>query len=451
MSWAERYSRRSKRRAWITSSGLDWCNRATALCLVSRSLLLIAVLVAGSCKRKERGSTHKEAAEIDRHLPGMRQISDAGRSKKRKAAGSLMPAPRAKPRPDLDNMAFVPGGCFTMSDMKNEGMCYGRCPLMDRHKACVSSFYIDRYEITVDQFARCVADGKCTKPDRYDQSDSLHERDRCNWGRKGFGRHPVNCVTWKHARDYCAWLGKRLPTSAEWERAARGDDGRLYPWGNEPPTCERAIMSQGTDKRGKAIKPGCGKGHTWPVGSKPKGVSPYGVHDLSGNVYEWVRDWYQVDWPNPVQDPKGPPGPPDRSPMKVVRGGAYDMGPGEQRAAGTGGAYFGDSFMPPSSDPSLGFRCAVSASTVGGPPRMRPTMRPNRDASAGGQRADASVASGQDSAVSKPGKGAADQKGSRPASSGNAESHPRPRQQTKRSAAPKNRASSEKHPARIRN
>jgi formylglycine-generating enzyme required for sulfatase activity len=439
-----------RRRSVTARPGRLWHNRVTTEKMVGAVSVLVVIVLSGNCRRKERRSAPPEV-EVDRNISDRSTKPAKVRSRKRRSGGSLVPAPRLSPSPTLEGMAFVSGGCFTMSDTVNEGLCYGRCPLMDRHKACVSGFYIDRHEVTVDEFKRCVAAGKCDEPERYDPSDTLNERNECNWGRKGFGRHPVNCVTWKQARDYCAWLGKRLPTSAEWERAARGDDGRLYPWGNEPPTCERAIMSQGTDKRGKAIKPGCGKGHTWPVGSKPKGVSPYGVLDLSGNVSEWAQDWYQVDWPNPVQDPKGPPGPPDRHPMKVTRGGGYDMRPNTQRAASIGGAYFGDDFWPASSGPSLGFRCAVSTSTVGGPPRMRPTMRPNRDASAGGQRADASVASGQDSAVTKPGKGAADQKGSRPAASGNADSHPRPRRQTKGCAAPKNRASSEKHPARSRN
>jgi formylglycine-generating enzyme required for sulfatase activity len=166
-------------------------------------------------------------------------------------------------------MALVPAGRFTMgADAGGE---------LDEHPAHtvdLPAFYLDLTEVPNEAWDRCVAAGACPAPDA------------SSAGRNGFGgdarfrgpRQPVSAVSWDSARAYCAWQKKRLPSEAEWEKAARGPDARRYPWGNEEPTADRAVFA--------------GLGVTTDVGTHPKGDGPYGHHDLAGNVWEWVEDAY---------------------------------------------------------------------------------------------------------------------------------------------------------------
>lgn len=131
------------------------------------------------------------------------------------------------------------------------------------------TFLIDRTEVTVGQYSACVEAGACSAP---------NTRNDCNFGASGRRDHPVNCVDWEQARAYCAWAGKRLPTEAEWEKAARGVDGRRYPWGDEGPTPTRANLSGAHD----------GFSATSPVGRFLAGASPFGALDMLGNVSEWL-------------------------------------------------------------------------------------------------------------------------------------------------------------------
>ncbi len=134
------------------------------------------------------------------------------------------------------------------------------------------AFEIDRSEVTVAQYDDCVEEGDCSWP-------AGHGLD-CNFGRADRLNHPVNCVDWNQAAAYCKWAGKRLPTEQEWEKAARGTDGRPYPWGGEEPRCELAVIRDGGS--------GCSVHPTWPVCSMTAGNSPYGLCDTAGNVWEWT-------------------------------------------------------------------------------------------------------------------------------------------------------------------
>jgi formylglycine-generating enzyme required for sulfatase activity len=135
---------------------------------------------------------------------------------------------------------------------------------------------MDQDEVTVTEFAACVADGGCTSPDT--GSD-------CNYGVSGREDHPVNCVDWSQAEAYCEWRSQRLPTEWEWEWAARGrDEGRTYPWGEAAPSCTYAVMYAGGS--------GCGQNRTWDVGSRSTaGDSRDGLRDMSGNAWEWTDSW----------------------------------------------------------------------------------------------------------------------------------------------------------------
>ena len=168
---------------------------------------------------------------------------------------------------------------------------------------------MDITEVTAGDYRACVTAGKCKRAGpRY----------------KGFSKkqQPIVGVSWYDARDFCAWKGKRLPTEAEWEKAARGPDGERYPWGNEKPSCKRTVYKA-------AATNGCGRGTTWPVKSRP--VGRYGLYDMAGNAWEWVADWYAPNYAACGAQCQGsnPRGPCDgKAPCKgyttkVVRGGSW--------------------------------------------------------------------------------------------------------------------------------
>jgi formylglycine-generating enzyme required for sulfatase activity len=243
-----------------------------------------------------------------------------------------------------DDMVEVPGGPFWMGcDELTDKRCVG---FVDDErpyrKINLHSFQIDRYEVTTADYKKCVDAGSCSVPRKHSFIR------RCTYMLPGKERHPINCVTWEQANSFCRWAGKRLPTEAEWEKAARGSDGMNYPWGNKKAlSCEYAVMNDSVSDNG-----GCGNGGTMPVGSKKKGLSPYGAMDMIGNVGEWVSSWYDIDYyaKSPQNDPQGPM----TGKFRVVRGGSWKL----PIRAINNRVTFRDFDDPKRDDDDIGFRCA---------------------------------------------------------------------------------------------
>ena len=240
-------------------------------------------------------------------------------------------------------MGVVPEGGFWMGGNREEHHdCLPLFGLRPRHAVTLSAFYIDKLEVTVVQYRACVNAKRCTVPDMessYGLSPTMPRH--LNWGIKGRDKMPVNGVSWHQAKAYCAFVGKRLPTEAEWEKAARGVDKRTYTWGEDQP--ERQACWNRNDK-----SPG-----TCEVGSRPQDESPFGVRDMNGNVSEWLSDWYVKDYyaRSPERDPQGP----DNGERRCVRGGSYSE---DARMAMPLFIRHGNR---PDADPSFaGIRCAKS-------------------------------------------------------------------------------------------
>ena len=177
--------------------------------------------------------------------------------------------------------ALIPAGSFFMgckSHKYRKYTCWSGDP--EGKTVHVPAFYIDKTEVTVAQYRRCVDAGVCS-------ADGVDKHKDCNWSHSNRSDHPMNCVNWSSAKLYCEWAGGRLPTKKEWEKAARGTDGRAFPWGRGGPSCSQGIFKTSRKLEGPS---GCNKNSTWPVGSKPKGASPFGLLDTFGNVSEWTSD-----------------------------------------------------------------------------------------------------------------------------------------------------------------
>jgi formylglycine-generating enzyme required for sulfatase activity len=222
---------------------------------------------------------------------------------------------------------YVPEGAFTMGDNGNP-----QTKEYPEHEVYLDAFWMDKVEVTNSMYEKCVAGGKCLIPVL-----------RLNpyYGKWAYRNLPVVYVNWYAAEQYCAWAGRRLPTEAEWEKAARGTDARTYPWGDEPPNPRLANFAETL------------MGESLPSFRYPLGASPYGALNMAGNVREWVADWFDSKYYNisPKSNPLGPETGKERS----LRGGAYDA---KMDSITT---FHRFRHEPDSAGLSRGFRCAESA------------------------------------------------------------------------------------------
>jgi formylglycine-generating enzyme required for sulfatase activity len=225
-------------------------------------------------------------------------------------------------------MVFVPEGISSM------GSTAGDPSESPPHSVYLDAYWIDRTEVTNEMYHLCVEAGVCRLP-----SENSSNTDGSYYDRPAYADFPVIYVDWNAAAAYCAWVKGRLPTEAEWEKAARGTDGRTYPWGNSAPTCSLANYN------------GC-RGDTSMVSSYLSGVSPFGALDLAGNVGEWVADWFgfYLGSGRLVDNPIGP----DTGDARVFRGGSWNSDDDSLRS-------FKRSWVPPTvSSYNIGFRCSQS-------------------------------------------------------------------------------------------
>ena len=243
-------------------------------------------------------------------------------------------------------MMPVPAGEFLMGSTDTDPKAGS--DELPQHSVHLDTFWIDRTEVTNARYVQFLnalgahtgtcGGHDCVETQVEDRYSHILLQDGRYSVESGFEDHPATQVSWYGARAYCAWAGARLPTEAEWEKAARGVDGRIYPWGNGAPDCEKAQYGD------------CG-GSTVPAGARQAGASPYGVLNMAGNVWEWVNDWYDSAYyaASPERNPQGP----DSGVRRVFRGGSWGYLPAFLRT--------GDRARnrPTYAGFNVGFRCAA--------------------------------------------------------------------------------------------
>lgn len=236
-------------------------------------------------------------------------------------------------------MILIPAGVFKMGSQ--EGLPNER----PEHQVQLDSYYIDQYEVTMGLYRKFLESGKHDSPSTWDDEAATTVGDR-----------PAVGMKWSDAAAYCEWAGKRLPTEAEWEKAARGTDGRRYPWGHMQPFVDIANYNRGVwvNETVTLVPVTSGlEGMSVRHGLKTGGMSPYGLAHMAGNAAEWVSDWYDREYyqQSPQKNPTGPA----KGEKRVIRGGSWADLPPALRVT----ARF--SAEPEFEDRAVGFRCAMAA------------------------------------------------------------------------------------------
>ncbi len=257
------------------------------------------------------------------------------------ASGEAMTSPK-------DGMItlYVPAGEFTMGSTEDDSMAKDH--EFPQHQVYLDAFWIDQTEVTNAMFSNFLNEVGNQNEDgsawinTIGHYSTIRQEETLWIPEDGYENHPVANITWYAAEAYCEWAGRRLPTEAEWEKAARGTDGNIYPWGNDEPTCEITNYDYY-----------CWVRHSKPVGSYPNGQSPYGALDMSGNAWEMVADYYAADYymNSPQSNPTGP----TTGDSRVVRGGSFHIHEYDVRTTRR------SKVLPTGSGAAVGFRCALSA------------------------------------------------------------------------------------------
>jgi formylglycine-generating enzyme required for sulfatase activity len=244
-------------------------------------------------------------------------------------------------------LVYVPAGTFLMGAREFDE--FANQDEMPMREVDLNGFWIDQTEVTNAMYAKFLTtegNGQDVGMAWYEfnSPDAVISVFGPDWVvEDGYEDHPVYEVTWYGAQAYCEWVGRRLPTEAEWEKAARGTTGQIYPWGNDAPNCGLVNFWDGNQV--------C-SGDLAPVGGYVAGASPYGALDMAGNLWEWTADWYSEHYykNGPSENPEGPA----NGSYKVFRGGAWESGPRNVRASDR------NSDEPNAARYRLGFRCALT-------------------------------------------------------------------------------------------
>lgn len=288
---------------------------------------------------EQKGPFSEEARNLLKIL-----TSESGRTK------NIIFRPRKISVEQEENMALIPSGFFIMGSNKS---LEDEAP---EHRVYLDAYWMDKYEVSAENFAEFLNAVDNVKGYYLDNKfGTLFFKDRFH-PRPGLENHPVNNVTWLAANDYCKWRKKRLPTEAEWEKAARGASAQVFPWGNTPPSAALARYFQTWSKEEKHQV-------MVPVQALAEGRSPFGMHNMAGNVKEWVDDWYDREYykeQSEYANPRGPIG----GEFKVVRGGSW------RDLKGFIYSTFRNSGNPASRMDDYGFRCAKNAAPASGDKKL---------------------------------------------------------------------------------